>query len=249
MKTLLTAATLSFAALTAPAFAFDLNAMSETERAAFREEIRAYLMENPEVIMEAVAVLEQRQADQQAKGDVDMVRINASDIFEDGYSWVGGNPDGDVTLVEFIDYRCGYCRKAHDEVSQLIETDGNIRFIVKEFPILGEQSVLSSRFAIATKMVAGDAAYKQIHDALITFKGNVAEASLQRLADGLGLDGAAILAKMDDPEINDVIAKNHQLAGRLQISGTPTFVMGEQLVRGYVPLDSMMSIVADIRGQ
>ena len=186
MKRTLAAASLSIAALAAPAGAFDLTAMSEDERAAFRAEIRAYLLENPEIIMEAVGVLEQRQAEQQAQADVDLVKINAEDIFNDGYSWVGGNVNGDVTLVEFVDYRCGYCRKAHDEVAQLVDTDGNIKFILKEFPILGEESLISSRFAIATKMVAGDDAYKQMHDALITFNGNVGRGSLTRLAEGLG---------------------------------------------------------------
>ncbi|SDI03511.1 DsbA family protein [Lutimaribacter saemankumensis] len=247
MKRTLAAASLSIAALAAPAGAFDLTEMSEDERAAFRAEIRAYLLENPEIIMEAVGVLEQRQAEQQAQADVDLVKINAEDIFNDGYSWVGGNVNGDVTLVEFVDYRCGYCRKAHDEVAQLVDTDGNIKFILKEFPILGEESLISSRFAIATKMVAGDDAYKQMHDALITFNGNVGRGSLTRLAEGLGIDPEPILARMDDPEIDAIIQKNRELAGRLQINGTPTFVFEDQLLRGYVPLQGMMQIVDQIR--
>lgn len=247
MKRTLAAAGLSLAALSVPAAAFDLTAMTEDERTAFRAEIRAYLLENPEIIMEAVGVLEQRQADQQAQTDLDLVRVNAEDIFDDGYSWVGGNPDGDVTLVEFVDYRCGYCRKAHDEVAQLVDTDGNIRFILKEFPILGEDSVVSSRFAIATRMVAGDDAYKQMHDALITFNGNVGRGSLTRLAEGLGIDPEPILARMDDPEVDAEIRQNRELAGRLQVNGTPTFVFEDQLLRGYVPLQGMVQIVDQIR--
>jgi protein-disulfide isomerase len=89
-----------------------------------------------------------------------LLRDNADAIFNSAADWAGGNPNGDVTVVEFVDYRCGYCRKAHDEVSQLVETDGNIRLVMKEFPILGEDSLTSARFAIAVRRLAGDDAYK-----------------------------------------------------------------------------------------
>ncbi|SEP54987.1 DsbA family protein [Thalassovita taeanensis] len=247
MKHVLSAAAFAAFAIAAPAQAFDLTAMSASERTTLHSEIRAYLLENPEVIMEAVQVLEERQANQQAQSDEDMVKTNADALFNDGYSWVGGNPDGDVTLVEFTDYRCGYCRKAHAEISELVSSDGNIRFILKEFPILGDESTLSSRFAIATRLVAGADAYKTAHDALITFKGNVTPKSLSRLADKLGLDGTAILARMNSAEVEQEIAANHALAGRMQISGTPTFILDGQMLRGYVPLASMQQLVAATR--
>ena len=176
---------LSAAALTCtvalPASALDLTNMSGEERAIFREEVRAYLMDQPQVIMEAVNQLEARQQQQAAQADLNLVSDNAEALFNDGYSYVGGNPDGDITLVEFLDYRCGYCRKAHTEVAKMLETDGNIRLIVKEFPILGEQSVLASRFAIAVKLAAGDDAYKAINDSLMTFPGELSMTSLNRL--------------------------------------------------------------------
>lgn len=235
--------------LALPAQALDVEAMSDAERKMFRAEIRAYLMENPEVIMEAVAVLEQREQVAQDQLDVDLVKTNADALFHDGYSWTGGNPEGDITLVEFMDYRCGYCRRAYDEVEELVESDENIRFILKELPILGEESEISSRFAIATKQLAGDAAYKSAHDALITFKGQVNDTSLTRISDSLGLKTDAILAHMDSQEVTDVIVKNRQLAGRMQINGTPTFIMGEQMLRGYLPLDGMRQMAKDIRSQ
>lgn len=245
---LLVAATLA-AGLAFPVQALDLDQMSDAERKAFRAEIRTYLLENPEVIMEAVAVLEQRQAEAQAQGDVDLVKVNAEDIFNDGHSWVGGNPDGDITLVEFMDYRCGFCRRAFDEVDTLLETDGNIRFIVKEFPILGEESTLASRFAIATQQVLGDTAYKSVHDALMTFSGNINEGSLTRIASSLDLDADAILAQMDSEEVSQVIQKNHALAQRLSISGTPSFVMADQMLRGFIPAQDMQRIADEIRTQ
>lgn len=237
----------ALALLAGPAPAADLTQMTDAERAAFRAEVRAYLMDNPEVIMEAVQLLEQRQAQAEAEADRMMVAHNAPALFDDGYSWVGGNPDGDITLVEFMDYRCGYCRKAVPEVESLLKSDGNIRLIVKEFPILGEASMLSSRFAIAVKQIAGPDAYKQAHDALIEFKGDISDVTLRRLSDGLGLDTEAVLAHMDSPSVTDEIAMTRALAQKLKISGTPTFVLEDELLRGYLPADQMERIVADKR--
>lgn len=232
-----------------PAPRLDLTTLDAAGRAAFQAEVRDYLLENPEVIMEAVAVLEARQAADQESADAQLVQVNADDIFADAGSWAGGNLQGDVTLVEFVDYRCGYCRRAHDEVAQLVELDGNIRLVLKEFPILGEESVLASRFAIAVRQVAGDDAYKAMHDALIMRRGPISVPALAGMASEAGLDAAAVMARMDAPEVNAVIAANHSLAQRLQINGTPTFVLGDKLVRGYVPLDGMTALVAGVRSE
>lgn len=237
----------ALALLAGQAQATDLTAMTEAERAAFGNEVRQYLLQNPEVILEAVNLLEQRQADAAARADLELVKANEQALFNDGYSWVGGNPDGDITLVEFMDYRCGYCRKAVPEVAELLKTDGNIRLIVKEFPILGDASLISSRFAIATRLVAGNDAYAQVHDALLELQGEVNDTVLGRLAEGLGLDAPAILAKMDSDEVNAELTQNHQLAQQLRISGTPTFVLHDEMLRGYLPAAEMARIVAQKR--
>jgi protein-disulfide isomerase len=227
--------------------AFDLSQMSEEERAAFGAEVRAYLLENPEVILEAVNKLEQQQAAAEAARDDALVAENLNALHNDGFSYVGGNPDGDITLVEFMDYRCGYCRRAAPEVEKLLAADGNIRLIIKEFPILGEASVLASRFAIATKLVAGDEAYKNMHDALISMGGAPSEATLRRLAEGLDLDADAILARMSDPEISRQLQETRALAQQMAISGTPTFVLDQELLRGFLPADQMEIMIAEIR--
>ncbi len=227
--------------------ATDLNDLTDGERDAFRAEVRAYLLDNPEVLMEAIAVLEQRQMEAQAAAEISMVRDNAIALFEDKNSWAGGNLDGDIVMVEFLDYRCGYCRKAHNEVKELLDTDGNIKIIVKEYPILGEESVLSSRFAIATRIVEGDEAYEDVGEALITLRANVTDASLRRIAESLDLDADPILEKMNSEEVTHVIATNHMLGQIMQVQGTPTFVIGDQVLRGYVPLEGMREIVADER--
>lgn len=250
-KTFLTAGATAALLLTAPIAsaqdAYDFRAMTPAQQEAFGEAVRAYLLENPEIIMEAVAVLEERQAAQQANADLELVAENAEALFNDGYSWVGGNPDGDFTIVEFIDYRCGYCRKAHPEVLELLENDGNIRLIVKEFPILGEASMISSRFAIATQIVAGDEAYEAVHNALVALEGNPGAGPLRRLAGTLGLDAGAIMAEMDSDEVTRRIEKTRALAMAMQINGTPSFVFGDQMVRGYAPLAAMEQIVAEGR--
>ncbi|QFT59812.1 Disulfide bond formation protein D precursor [Sulfitobacter sp. THAF37] len=236
------------AALALPAAAMDLTELSDAERAQFRAEVRSYLMDNPEVIMEAVELLQTREAEAQAQADVNLVSDNADAIFDDGYSWVGGNPEGDITLVEFLDYRCGYCKRAHGEVAKLLETDGDIRMIVKELPILGEESLLASRFAIAAKQVAGDDAYKALSDALMAFNGSITPAALRRMAETFDLDADAIEARMDSEEVTAEIARTRALAQKLQISGTPTFVMEDELLRGYLPYDQMQAIVEEKRG-
>ena len=239
----------AFCALTLalPVHAFDLGAMTDTERQIFRDEVRSYLLENPEVLREAIQVLNDREAQAEAVADLTLVQTNAEDLFQDGYSWVGGNPDGDVTMVEFLDYRCGYCRKAHEEVAELIKTDGNIRLVVKEFPILGEDSTISARFAIATLQLAGADAYEKVHNALITLRGRPNPQNLEKMADKLGLDGAAIIAAMADPAVDAVIAQNHALGQRMRISGTPTFVVQTEMLRGYLPLDGMREVVETVR--
>ncbi|SER50917.1 Protein-disulfide isomerase [Tranquillimonas rosea] len=246
MSRFLHAAALS-ALLAGPAAAFDIDAMSDSEREAFRGEVRAYLLENPEVLMEAISVLEQRDAEAQSASDAQLVSRNSDALFDDGHSWVGGNPDGDVTVVEFLDYKCGYCKRAHPEVTELIESDGNIRLIVKEFPILGEQSVEAASFAVAVLRTEGGEAYETVNDRLMAMRSDITENSLRRLSDELGLDTDTVMTEMEDPEVRSLLAENRQLGQTLQINGTPTFVFGDQLVRGYVPLDAMRDIVAEER--
>lgn len=234
--------------LAVPAQALDLGQMTEEQRALFRDEVRAYLLDNPEVIMEAITVLEQRQAQAQVQADLSLVSEHAEAIFRDGFSYIGGNIEGDITLVEFLDYKCGYCKRAHNEVAKLLEMDGNIRLIVKEFPILGEQSLQASRFAIATKQIAGPEAYKSISDALMTFNGDVTLRAMRRMASTLGLDADAIEERMTAEEVTSEIARTRALAQQLQITGTPTFVLQDELLRGYLPYDQMKLRVDDKRG-
>ncbi len=230
------------------AFALDPANMSDAESKAFGEAVRSYLLENPDILIEMSQKLEEQNAQAQAEHDKSLVTANADALFNDGYSWIGGNPDGDVTIVEFADYRCGFCRRAYSEVEELIKSDGNIRLVMKEFPILGEASTQSARFAISTLKVAGPDAYKAVHDTLINLKADPTEDTLREVAANLDLDADAILGGMNTDEVNDILAKNQELAQTLQISGTPSFVAGDEIIRGYMPLEAMQELVKDLRG-
>lgn len=248
MKHLSLAALTMAAVLGTPAAALDLSAMSAADKAAFGEAVKTYLMENPEVLVEAINKLEERQQAAQADNDKVLVQSNAEDLFHFAGDWVGGNPEGDVTMVEFIDYKCTYCKKAYEVVDEVLKKDDKIRFVVKEFPILSEQSVLAARFAVATRQVAGDAAYEKVHDALMAVRGDITLDSLQRLAEAQKIDAKAVLARMNTEEVTAVLRTNAQLAERMAIAGTPAFVVGGQLLRGYAPAEVMAQIIADERG-
>lgn len=234
-------------ALPGPAAALDLGALDAAERAAFRAEVRAYLLENPEVLLEAIGVLEERQANAQAADDATLIGLNAEAIFDNPASWVGGNPEGDVTLVEFVDYNCGFCKRAFPEVMDLVELDGNLRLILKELPILGPDSELASRFAIAVLQTEGPAAYAEVHDRLMRQPARAGMPVVTRIGGELGLDMAAIGARMESDEVTAVIEGNRLLAQRLGINGTPSFILEDRMLRGYLPLAAMVELVEEVR--
>ena len=248
LRKILTGLFLYCAAL--PAAAFEIDAMSEAERETFRAEIRAYLLENPEVLMEAIAVLEERRAAEAAMQEQVLLEENQAQIFDDGFSWVGGNLEGDVTVVEFLDYRCGFCKRAYPAVKELLATDQGVRLIIKEFPILGAESELASRYAIATKLVEGDATYAKVHDALMEWSGALNEGALARIGRTAGVGNQSeVLAAMNSDEVSRVIAANRALGQTLQIQGTPSFIMEDTFVRGFIELDQMQSIIEEIRAK
>ena len=242
MKSVIAALMLS----AAPAMALDITAMTPEEKAAFGQAVRDYLMENPEVLIESINVLEERRASEDAQNDKVLVAANTGDLFNDGHSWEGGNPQGDVTMVAFIDYRCSWCRRIAADIHDVTEKDGNIRLILKEFPILGQDSEASSRFAVAVRQVAGDEAYMRAHDALMEMRGPATLEALKELAADLGVDGEAVVNAMNTEEVSAVLRANRQLADRMRIMGTPTFVIGEELLRG-VPPNGLAAVVAEVR--
>ncbi len=227
--------------------AFDLNDLTSVERETLHKEIRRYILENPDIIFEAADLVRQRELALEIQEDEDLIQSNFNEIFYDNYSYVGGNQDGDITLVEFVDYKCGYCRKASETVRELLETDRNIRFIVKEFPILGEGSVISSKFAIAVKNVGGPEKYKLVHDILMTLTADPSDAYLRRIASELQLNPEQLFIAMESEPILQEISRTRELAKKLQISGTPAFILDKKLLRGFVPLDVLLQVAQSVR--
>lgn len=220
--------------------------MSETERAQFRAEVRAYLLENPEVILEAIQILEAHRATDQEERDARLVAQHSAELFRDPDDWVGGNPEGDVTLVEFFDYRCGYCKRAHPQVQALLEQDPDLRYVAKEFPILGPDSMAASRMALAALELDPET-YGALNDRLMSFRGQLTEAAAYRIAGDLGYDVEALRERAAKPGIEAIIRGNHRLARALGINGTPGFVLGDRIIRGFLPREEMAAEVAEVR--
>ena len=239
------AATLGLPAVTS-AGPLDLGAMSDADRAAFRAEVHNYLLENPEVILEAIQILEKRRNASAQEGDRQLVAAHADQLYGDGFSWVGGNPQGDVTVVEFLDYRCGYCKKAQPEVQALLQRDPNVRLIVKEFPILGPDSVTAGKMALAALQI-DPAKFGPLHRSLMAHKGTLSEDTAYGIAKDAGYDPDEVKKLAESSEIDDRLQKNYQLAQALGLQGTPAFVVGNEIIRGYLPADEMISAVRDAR--
>ena len=216
-------------------------------KATLHAEIRAYILENPDIVFEAVAIVREREAEEENRRDIDLVKENWDELQDDGRSYVGGNPEGDITLVEFLDYRCGYCRKAYEDVEALLAEDRNIRFIIKELPILGDASVIMAQFAIAAKILHGPDVYKSIHDTLMSFSGEPTPEALAEIATAFGLEATRIIEEMMSEAVMEEIEANRALGEKMQISGTPTFIFGETILRGYLPLTAMRDVVQDVR--
>lgn len=244
MSRLIAAALVAFVAA-APASAEEFSA---AEKAEIESTVRAYLLENPEIIIEAMQVLEQRQQAQAQSADIEMIAANHAALFQDGFSHVAGNPDGDITIIEFLDYNCPYCKRAHESVKTLIEADKKVRVVFKEFPILGPESTFASRAAMAAQKQGG-AIYSAFSDAMMEHKGRLEEEIIFGIAASSGVDLNKLKADMDDPTIAENIRKTYALARSLNISGTPGFVIGDTITRGFVPYEALREQVADARNK
>ncbi len=223
------------------------DALSPGQQRAVEEVVRDYLRRNPEVLLEAIeAMRAKRDAEQQATVRKNLVSLRG-DLENDPTSPVGGNPRGDVTIVEFFDYQCPYCKRVFPAVQTLLKTDGNIRYVFKEFPILGPQSVVAARAALAAWKLDRDR-YVPFHTALMQSKGRLSERKILDVAAEIGLDVERLRAAMADPGIDKVLARNAELARALDINGTPAFVIGENVVPGAVDLDTLTALVSAARG-
>ena len=208
--------------------------------------VHEYLITNPEVVIEAIKEFQRReQAASQAKQQNAMATLS-DDLKNNVNDPVMGNPNGDVTVVEFFDYRCGYCKRAFTDVQKLIQADGNIRVVLKEFPILGPESVYASRAAQAVWLHQKDK-YQAFHTAMMQNKGGLGEETVQKLAAHAGVDTKALVEDMNDPLVDATLEATAKQAQAMDIGGTPAFIFGNTLTPGAVSLADMIDLVSAAR--
>jgi protein-disulfide isomerase len=205
--------------------------------------VRDYLLREPKVVFDALQELQRQEAEATAARQKAAIATNQKKLLDDPLTPVGGNPDGDVTLVEFFDYRCTYCRRVVSSVRELLDEDGDLRVVFKDMPVLGPDSVRAARAALASRKQDG---YVPFHFALMA-SDDLSPAGIRAAAKSVGLDPDRLEADMDAPEVNAVIEANYALAHELGIEGTPAFVIGDQLIPGAVEKARLQHLIDEAR--
>lgn len=233
-------------ATTGNVLAQDKKTAAAPSPAAIEKIVRDYLKKNPEIVVEAIEAYRKKQQAQEEAAALRVLSERKEELNNDPYSAVGGNPNGDVTLVEFFDYRCGVCKRVHSVVAKMTERDKKLRRVYKEWPILGPDSVFASRAAIASRK-QGNKKYIAFHNAMMEVRKSLSAKTVMEIAGQVGLDQAKLQKDMTAPEVNQVIQRNYDLASALKLNGTPSFVIGGQLLRGARDFDTMMRMVRNAR--
>jgi protein-disulfide isomerase len=236
---LLAAASVALLALAAPqgsrADEFSANQRTEVERI-----VREYLVAHPEVLQEAMTELEKRQTAAEAEKHKTAVKKYSEALFSSPRQVVLGNPGGNVTFVEFFDYNCGYCKRAMDDMLTLLKDDPKLKVVLKEFPVLGPGSVEAARVAVAVRMQDKTGKkYLEFHQKLLGGRGQADKAHALAVAKDIGLDMGRLDKDMASPEVKATLEENFKLAEALGLNGTPSYVIGEDVVIGAVGLDAL----------
>jgi protein-disulfide isomerase len=207
--------------------------------------IEKYLMGNPRILQKVSAALDaELTAERTAATRTAMVELKPA-IFDSENGIVLGNPNGDVTLVEMFDYNCGYCRQALPDLAALLDSDKNLRVILKEFPILSQGSVDAAR--IAAQVADADVDYWAFHQALFTGRGQVDKAAALKAATDLGLNPITLEMGMKTPRVDQAIEESYRIADGLKITGTPTFIIGDEIIPGAIGLEALQQRIANMR--
>jgi protein-disulfide isomerase len=214
------------------------------QKTAIEQIIHDYILEHPELVIQALQSAESKAktvAEERARATLVEKR---KELLDDPTSPIAGNPSGDVTIVEFFDYRCPYCKQVEPSLEALLREDRQIRIVYKEFPILGKDSVYATRVALAARK---QAKYDSFHAAMMMAKGQIDENAVLKIAASAGLDVDRVKADMKSPEIDDIIRRNFELAQALDIRGTPAFIIGGELVPGAIDIATMKQKIAAAR--
>ena len=227
-----------------PVSAFEHPVFDDAQWRAIESSIREFLRQNPEVVLEALQTLEERKRRSQAGLAPKIIAENRAALLNDPGSPVAGNPDGDVTIVEFFDYQCPYCKRVVSAIKHLLEQDPNVRFVYKEWPILGPMSEFAARAALAAR---SQGKYEPYHEYLMSAKGRLTKETVLFAAREIGLDLERLKSDMYSAEVDDIFRRNYGLADKLGFRGTPSFVIGDVLVPGAVDLDGLKQLVKTAR--
>lgn len=245
-------AAIAFTAAILAAISFPTDSLAETaakqppDRDAVREIVREYLLEQPEIVEEAIRVLQTRREAQQLSRTRAAIAAHDEALLAHPMSPVSGNPEGDVTLVEFFDYQCPYCKQVLKPVMDLLQADKQLRVVWKEFPILGPVSRLAARAGMAA---AKQGRYLEFHEAVMGSPEKLTEDRVMALAADAGLDVRRLRRDMEDPAIEGYLDETIRLARTLGISGTPAFVIGDTLVPGAVSSERLKELIGEARSR
>ena len=211
---------------------------------ALQQAIHDYILAHPEVLIQSLRIGKEREEIRLAEQGKALIASLKTDLVDDPIAPIRGNPRGDVTLVEFFDYRCPYCRQVEPFLQALMKNDPGLRVVEKEFPILGPASVYAARIALAAHK---QGKYEQFRDAALSKKSNFDEATLLKVAEEAGLDLDRVKADMNSPEVDAEIKRTAEIAKALRLSGTPAFIVGSELIPGATDLETLRALLEEAR--
>jgi protein-disulfide isomerase len=235
-------AVVACAALLAAALPYAVRAdeFSAPQRGEIEKIVRDYLVAHPEVLQEAMTELDKRQTAAEAEKHKDVVKQQAATIFSSPRQVNLGNPDGNVTFVEFFDYNCGYCKRAMSDMLTLLKDDPKLKIVLKEFPVLGPGSVEAAQVAVAVRMQDKTGKkYLEFHQKLLGGRGQADRAHALAVAKDIGMNMAQIDKDMQSPEVKATLEENFKLAEQLGLNGTPSYVIGDNVVVGAIGLQGL----------
>lgn len=208
--------------------------------------VREYLLANPELLVEVQRALDAKHKEEQRVAQLGVIKDNKDKLFSSPTDGVIGNPKGTITMVEFFDYNCGYCKRALEDMRAITAADPNLRFVLKEFPILGPDSQKASVVSIAFHKMMPEK-YAEFHTQLLGAQGRASEAQAIKVAVSLGAEEAKLREAMKDPSIAQLIDENYELANKLAITGTPSYVVGSEVIFGAQGLDVLNQKLAEAK--
>jgi protein-disulfide isomerase len=219
---------------------------SERQRGEIESIVRDYLLKHPELLQEVFGALEKKQTAAQADSQRQAVAANAEALFNSTRQAVIGNPRGRITLVEFFDYNCGYCKRALADMQTLLKSDPDLRIVLKEFPVLGPGSLEAAQVSVAV-LKQGNDKYLAFHTRLLSDRGPADKSKALAAAKATGLDMAKLEKDLAAPEIESTLEESYRLANALGLTGTPSYVVGEQVVIGAVGAEALKERIETTR--